>query len=263
MIEQDQQLQTSLALTLAHAGWQTDSASTGQQALQQAGLQAYDGITLGLQLPDQTGLATLAGIRHTGPSRQTPVMAVSLHTAPGQAATFAVANLLRKPIDSAEVVDSLAGLRQARLAGSGPLQVLVIDDDPLARSLMDNTLHSIGAVATCLPGGREALQHLQLTSTSLPDAIILDLMMPDFDGFATLHALRQLPSLQQTPVFIWTSMVLTDDEYTSLSLSARAILAKGGGALADLVDSLRHWRPAVVSAGGDATRPTAPDLGAA
>ena len=268
VIEQDPQLQTSLALTLANAGWQADSASTGQQAQQQAGLQAYDGISLGLQLPDQTGLATLAGIRHTGPSRQTPVMALSLHTAPGQAATFAVANLLRKPIDSAEVVASLAALQRPN---SGPLQVLVIDDDPLARSLMDSTLLRIGAVATCLPGGRQALQHLQLASTPLPDAIILDLMMPDFDGFATLHALRQLPNLQQTPVFIWTSMVLTDAEYASLSQSARAILAKGGGALADLVDTLRRWRPAAVAvagsdAGSDASpviQPTAPDLGAA
>ena len=263
VIEQDPHLQSKLALTLARAGWQADSASSGQQALQLAGLQAYDGITLGLLLPDQTGLAALAGIRHTGPSRQTPVMAVSLHTGPGQAATFAVANLLRKPIDSAEVVASLASLRPAGQPASGPLQVLVIDDDPLARSLMESTLRNMGAVATCLPGGRQALQHLQLASITLPDAIILDLMMPVFDGFATLHALRQLPSLQHTPVLIWTSMVLTEEEYASLSLSARAVLAKGGGALADLVDTLRRWRPAVVAVVGDMVSHTTPDPGEA
>ena len=108
VIEQNQVLQNDLAQALAVAGGQVDTAATGQQALHQAAQRAYDGIALGLHLPDQTGLAALAGIRHTGASQYTPVMAVSLHTAPGQAATFAVANLLRKPIDSAEVVASLA-----------------------------------------------------------------------------------------------------------------------------------------------------------
>ena len=251
VIEEDHHLQTSLALALTDTGWRADRANTGQQAQQQAGLLAYDGITLGLRLPDQSGLATLAGIRQSGLSRQTPVMAVSLQTAPGQAATFAVANLLRKPIDSAEVVASLAGLLQA---SKGPLQVLVIDDDPLACDLMHSTLRSIGAHVTCLAGGREAVQQLQAGTLPPPDAIILDLMMPDVDGFATLDALRRLPSLQHTPVFIWTSMVLTDDEYARLSRSARAVLAKGGGALADLVQTLRRWRPPA--------RPVVPDTGA-
>ena len=135
----------------------------------------------------------------------------------------------------------------------------MIDDDPLARDLMESTLLRIGAVATCLPGGRQALQHLQLGNTPQPDASILDLMMPDFDGFATQHALRQLPRWQHTPVFIWTSMVLTDAEYTSLMQSASAIVAKGGGALADLVQALRRWRPVV----GQTATHAAPDMGEA
>ena len=56
-------------------------------------------------------------------------------------------------------------------------------------------------------------------------------------------ALRQMPPWRDTPVFIWTSMVLTDDEYNTLARSAQAVLAKGGGELAELFDTLRSWRP--------------------
>ncbi len=56
-------------------------------------------------------------------------------------------------------------------------------------------------------------------------------MMPGFDGFQVLDALQRLPGCREVPMFIWTSMLLTDNEYAILARSARAILGKGGGAL--------------------------------
>ena len=162
---------------------------------------------------------------------------MTLHTDPGQSATFAIANLLRKPIDAQEVVSAMAGLR---LAPNRAAQVMVIDDDPLALDLMRATLQRLGAQAICRLDARQALREIGLHK---PDLIVLDLMMPGFDGFATLAALRQMPQWRDTPVFIWTSMVLTDDEYTTLARSAQAVLAKGGGALIELFDTLRSWRP--------------------
>ncbi|HET6789949.1 MAG TPA: hypothetical protein VFH49_18440, partial [Aquabacterium sp.] len=75
--------------------------------------------------------------------------------------------------------------------------------------------------------------------------IILDLMMPEFDGFAVLDALHRMPLWQHTPVFIWTSMILTDKEYENLARSARAVLSKGGGALANMLQAMSRWRPPV------------------
>jgi CheY-like chemotaxis protein len=67
--------------------------------------------------------------------------------------------------------------------------------------------------------------------------------MPEFDGFAVLDGLQQLPSWRNTPVFIWTSLNLSDADYTSLGQSARAILSKHGGSLGATLDTLRCWRP--------------------
>jgi gamma-glutamyltranspeptidase len=59
--------------------------------------------------------------------------------------------------------------------------------------------------------------------------------------------LQRLPACRHTPVFIWTSMILTDDEYAGLARSAEAILRKGGGAFDAMLEALRRWRPPVTA----------------
>ena len=103
--------------------------------------------------------------------------------------------------------------------------MLVIDDDPNALDLMRTTLNSIGIDAVCVQDGRTALRNIDQLR---PDAIILDLMMPEFDGFQVLDALQRLPAWRQVPVYIWTSLLLTDEEYALLARSARATLAQDG-----------------------------------
>ncbi len=222
---------------LTAAGFRVDAVASGEQAVQCAHHRAYDAITLGLLLPDQCGLEVLRRIRHGGLSRRCPVVGMTMRANAGTAATFAIADVLGKPIRTDEIVSAMA---RFRLPGTSPTNVMVIDDDPLALDLMRATLKAIGIDAVCMLDGREALRELD---QHRPDAIILDLVMPEFDGFAVLDALQQLPAWRDTPVFIWTSMALTDADYSSLGHSARAILSKRGGSLDATLDALRSWRP--------------------
>ena len=119
--------------------------------------------------------------------------------------------------------------------------MLVIDDDPLALELMREALDGAGIDAVGCVDGRTALLELEALR---PDAIVLDLMMPEFDGFAVLDALARMPRWNDTPVFVWTSMMLTDDEYDDLSRSARAVLVKGGGEMQAMLRRLLAWSPA-------------------
>ena len=93
---------------------------------------------------------------------------------------------------------------------------------------------------------------MQAVDRQVPDAMVLDLMMPEMDGFEVLHALRAHPLAAAVPVFIWTSLILTPQEQELLAGSARAILAKGDGALAAVLDSLRLWQPMPVLSVGPA-----------
>ncbi len=239
VIQHDREPFPQLGRALASAGFQVDAAGTGECALQRASGQQFDAITLDLLLPDQCGLAVLEQIRREGPNRASPVVGMTMAADSGAAATFAIADVLCKPIRIDEVISAMA---RFRLPGTRPTRVMVIDDDPLALDLMSATLKAIGIDAVCLADGRQALDEID---RHRPDAIVLDLVMPQFDGFAVLEALRHLPVWRDTPVFIWTSLLLTDAEYADLSRSARAVLSKGGGTLDATLDALRRWHPAV------------------
>jgi CheY-like chemotaxis protein len=107
---------------------------------------------------------------------------------------------------------------------------------------MRAALADIGVEAVCVEDGRKALGEIDQHQ---PQAIILDLMMPGFDGFAVLDALHRLPKWCDIPVFIWTSMILTDEEYASLAGSARTVVSKGGGDLMAMLERLKRWKPGV------------------
>jgi PAS domain S-box-containing protein len=236
IVEPDAHHRGRLAQSLSDAGFRVDTAATGEAALIQAQAKAYDAITLDLKLPDQPGLGVLASIRRQGPSSGAAVIGMTLATDSGEAAAFAIADMLHKPLLTGEVVAALGHLRRP------PPQracVMVIDDDPLALDLMAATLTGMGIGSIVFESGREALAQI---GEHRPDAIILDLMMPGFDGFEVLDALHRLPAWRETPVFVWTSMVLSDGEYASLSRSAQAIVSKGGGALPRMLEDLRRPR---------------------
>ncbi|MES2715231.1 MAG: PAS domain S-box protein [Pseudomonadota bacterium] len=242
VIAHDQHHQTRLVAAWSEAGFVVDAAADGPHALRRAHDTAYAALSLDLRLPDQPGLGLLADIRSRGASQAAPVLSLSVPVGQDSRAAFAIADVLCKPLRSDELWSAMAGLRQQ--AGSRA-KVVVVDDDPAALDLMQATLQSMGIAALCFQDGRSALAQLDQLR---PDAMVLDLMMPGFDGFQVLDALQRLPAWQQLPVFIWTSMLLTDEEYALLARSARAILRKGGGSLEAVLDSVRRWRPLAVPA---------------
>ena len=240
VIEDDQHHQERLVAAFAQAGFDVDTAADSGEALRQARGVHYDALTLNLILPGKRGLDLLADIRSHGASHAAPVVGVTMPVKE-LAATFTIANLLCKPIRSDEILLAMATLKPT---ASARAKVLVIDDDPKALDLMRETLESIDIDTMCALDGRDALRDIDQLR---PDAIILDLMMPEFDGFQVLDALQRLPAWKDVPVYIWTSLLLTDEEYATLSRSAQAILMKGGGAMADVFEGVRRWRQPATS----------------
>ena len=126
---------------------------------------------------------------------------------------------------------------------TGPLQsqsrVLIVDDDPLAVQLMEATLKGLGLTCLGRTNPREALEQLDDLA---PDVIVLDLMMPGFDGFDVLDALSRMDRWRDTPVVVWTSMTLAEPDDQRLLASAEAIVQKGGGSLDGMLQAFARWR---------------------
>ena len=241
IVENNLHERASLVNRLSLAGYWVDGACTGEQALNFARETAYDGISLNLVLPDQSGLDVLAKIREDGASRGALVLGLSMPTESGGTASFSIANMLSKPLCPDELRVVITPLIQSL---DRRARVLVIDDDPMALDLMRSTLANIGVDALCVGDGRSALRDI---AEHQPDAIVLDLTMPEFDGFEVLDALQNMSGWREIPVFIWTSMNLTDSECVGLSRSATSIATKGGGAMAVIVNNIRRLRPVAVS----------------
>jgi DNA-binding response OmpR family regulator len=246
VIEDDLRDQALLVDALSQAGFEVDAAADSPYALRRARETPYAALTLDLSLPGRRGLELLDDIRSRGASSASPVVGVTMAADLNNSAAFAIANVLCKPLRSDEVLSAMA---RFRLPAERRANVMVIDDEQVSLDLMQATLRSIGIDAVCFQDGRVALQEID---RHRPDAIVLDLMMPAFDGFQVLDALQRLQAWRDVPVFIWTSMLLTDEEYATLARSARAILIKGGGAMETVLESVRRWRNPVVAEPGAA-----------
>jgi PAS domain S-box-containing protein len=238
VVDGDQAVQAGLSQALADDGFHVDCAASAAQAMAHAQTATYHALTLGLRLPDRPGLGVLDSLRRVGPNRDLPVIGITLPTTHGDAACFALTDLFAKPLHVDHVVAAMARWRWRTPA---PARVLLIDDDAAARELMRGTLEGIGIDVVLAGDARPALRDLDRVR---PDAIVTALVMPGFDGLATLHALRQMSAWRETPVYLWTGQALGDADIDGLQATASALQDIGGAGLAEMADQLRRWRPA-------------------
>jgi len=225
-----------IADVLSQAGNRVDVAADASQAMKQASAHAYDALIMELTPDSRGALRALAQMRSTSENMAPTVLAITVDDKESGMGGFAVADVLAKPLQSSEVILAMTRLGIVRRRDA---VVVVIDDDPIALDLMRIALAELGIQALCFEGGAPALEALPGLR---PSAIVLDLIMPGMDGFTVLERLRLDAAMQETPVFIWTSLVLTDSEYDLLATSAAAILRKGGGELESMLERLRRWR---------------------
>jgi CheY-like chemotaxis protein len=134
-------------------------------------------------------------------------------------------------------------VRSLERAGLSPERsgaVLVVDDDAASLKLMMATLGQLGYQATCVERAAEALT---IAAASPPLLVIVDLLMPEMDGFEFLDRFRRLPQCRQTPVLVWTVKDLSAEECSRLRLSAQGFVQKGREVGSGLVDELRGFLP--------------------
>jgi PAS domain S-box-containing protein len=133
--------------------------------------------------------------------------------------------------------------------GSGPRSVLIVDDDAGALRLMEATLRQLGHPATCIANSVDALAAV---AHSTPAVVVLDVLMPNMDGFELLARLRAIPSMRDVPVIVWTVKDLSEVERRRLLESAQGIVAKSQGGTEAIVAALRPYLASTgsTSAGG-------------
>ncbi|HZR99071.1 MAG TPA: response regulator [Chloroflexota bacterium] len=181
------------------------------------------------------GWEVLVALRDDPRTAALPVLLVAAWDAAQVGRTLGATEYLVKPVRPQEL---LAVLR--RLAQPTAGAVLAIDDDAPTRALLAAVLRGQGFRVAVATGGVEGLARAR---AELPAAVILDLMMPDMDGFAVLERLRADPRTQAVPVVVFTGKELTPAERRWLTERSAALLRKAPYVGEDLLAALRRAVP--------------------
>lgn len=157
-----------------------------------------------------------------------PILVVSVVDDPRSAINAGATAFLPKPVTPFTLLNTVRELIEG-----GPLKkILLVDDDEVSRYLVGGLLAKVGYRILEARGGREAVDMIRVAP---PDAIILDMVMPDMNGAEVLREVRNSPASIQTPVIIHSSRELSNSEQKLLSdprtflYSKQSYSSEGGG----------------------------------
>jgi CheY-like chemotaxis protein len=167
--------------------------------------------------------------------------------------SLGAAEYMTKPVDR----DRLVTLVRRFTSTNANAVVLIVDDDAEVRNVVGTTLHKMGLKTAEAVNGRAAFDWL--AANPPPDLVLLDLMMPEMDGFQFLERLREQPERLKVPIVVLTAKDLTTEERAFLAERTVLVLAKSaqpintlGTALAAIAtrrpDGHPHAGPARISA---------------
>lgn len=232
VVDDDEASMNIIGSHLKRDGYRVLYASSGEQALEMARKHRPAAITLDILMPQMDGWSVLVALKSDPDLSGIPVVIVSISNEKALGFTLGAAAMLTKPVDRGELSDFLS-----RLTGGGEEgTVLVVEDDAATRLLMQRTVEKLGRSAALTENGRQGMAWL--VENPPPIAILLDLQMPEMNGFEFLAALRERAEWNAVPVLVVTAKHLSNAERELLSARATQIIGKGG-AHVELTQALR------------------------
>lgn len=198
-------------------------------------------ITLDIMMPEKDGWQIMHELKNDPETRDTPIVICSILENQEKGFSMGAADYLVKPFLKDDMLNAVSRLnRDGRIK-----EVFMIDDDPDSLRLVRKILEEKHQFqVTTAQGG---IQGWQLIQSHQPDIIILDLFMPEVNGFAILQNLRENPNLRQIPVIVLTGADLTPEQHDQLTEFGQAVITKGflreGDLLVLLEKTLQTFQP--------------------
>jgi PAS domain S-box-containing protein len=220
VIDDDPAVRDFMTRSLAAEGVRIVAAADGEEGLRLAAQLHPALIFLDVLMPRMDGWAVLSALKADRHLSDTPVVMMTIMNETEMGYVLGASEYLTKPIDR----DRLGALVQKYHVVGQPAEVLVVEDDEATRQVVRRTLTKQGWTVAEAENGGVALEQI---ARHKPVLILLDLMMPDMDGFAFLLELRKNEVWQSVPVVVLTSKDLTPEERRLLSGNVEKILQKG------------------------------------
>ena len=233
--EDNEQAAHLLGIYLMEAGYRVEYTTDGEAAIAKAAEIKPFAITLDIMLPKKDGWQVLRALKANPDLQSIPVIIVSITEERQLGFGLGAVDHLVKPIDKSALLASLRSLHLPEQDGG--VRILIVDDDPQAIRLLSAILESEGYDVLEAYGGQEGID---LAIAEAPTLIILDLAMPEVDGFQVVKRLAEHPSACDIPIVICTAMDLSDEEKDRLNGQIQSVIEKSGNVRQKLLDAIRR-----------------------
>jgi len=228
VVDDDLLMQQLVVGQLEPAGFKVVPAGDGVSALRLAREVKPQAIILDIHLPRLDGWSVLSQLKSDPSLSNIPVILVSVEEQRARGYSLGACEYLVKPIEPDRLVEVVTRTLGTQALGSG--EVLVVDDDAGTRELVSRSLRRAGFSTSEAHSGEDALLKARV---SPPILVVLDLMMPNLDGFEVLRRLRA--ENLHMPVVVLTGKDLNHEEQGTLRDGLIAFVRKGGHAIDDVI----------------------------
>ena len=232
VIDDDTAVRDLMHRALSKDGYRVEVAADGRTGLEMAQRLQPSVITLDVMMPSMDGWAVLTALKADPATAGIPVVMLTMVDDKNMGFALGAADYFTKPIDW----ERLAGVLHKHHQPAVNETVLVVEDDERMREMLRRTLQKEGWKIREAANGRLGLEEL---SRGVPGMILLDLMMPDLDGFGFMQELRRRPDCAQVPVIVITAKDLTAEDHRRLSGEVARILGKDSASREQLVAEVR------------------------
>jgi CheY-like chemotaxis protein len=235
VIDDDQTVCEVMARYLEREGFVVRTATGGREGLELAHELHPAAITLDINMPDLDGWTVLAAIKGDPQLADIPVVLVTIEDNRSRGYSLGATEYMTKPIDRERLISLLQNI-------SSPIarKVLLVDDDEIMRESVRRVLEQEKWEVAGASNGRFALQHL---AESCPDVIVLDLLMPEMDGFEFLVEMRQRPEWRDIPVLVLTAKDLSVEDQKQLNGYVEQVMRKNATDVGELLRELSRMLP--------------------
>ena len=219
---------------LAKEGFAVHTASNGRDGLELARRYQPVAITTDIMMPGMDGWSVITTLKNDPATAHIPIILVTITDTREMGMALGVFDYLAKPVDWQRLAQVMRRLQ----LDQHKQPILVVEDDPATRDQLERTLRKAGWTVLTAVNGRIALEIVQ---THEPALVLLDLMMPEMDGFEFLTHFRKESRFSQTPVIVLTAKDLTAEDRQRLNGRVSDLITKQGFVAKQILPQLRAY----------------------
>jgi len=232
VVDDEPEMAAMISRYLLQEGYNTLTATSGTEALELALRELPFAITLDIIMPDMDGWEVLQGLKKNHETKDIPVIIVSISEDRETGFALGAIGYVTKPVSQKLLVSEIA-----KIGKPGTSSIMIVDDSDLDRQEIRRIIEDEGLKPIVAEDGASCLK---LLKKQVPDILILDLMMPDLDGFAVLEKIRGNPETRDLPVIVVTAKDLTNEDRIKLSGNVFSVLEKRAATSGTLLAEIKR-----------------------